>query len=175
MKAKLPLFLFTLLIAASSQAQMYKWVDANGRVHYSDIPPPSSIKQTQMKSANVGYETEAELPYSVATVSRDHPVVLYTSTDCVPCNDGRAMLKGRGIPFSERTVTTSRDVTTVKQAGGDGRLPYITIGRNGITGFETGSWNNALTAAGYPESSRLSANYRPQVAQPAAPAQEPGN
>lgn len=175
MKAKWSLFLFSLLIAASSQAQMYKWVDASGRVHYSDIPPPSTVKQTQMKAANVGHEAEAELPYSVATVSRDHPVVLYTSPDCVPCDDGRAMLKGRGIPFSERTVTTSRDVATVKQAGGDGRLPYITVGRNGITGFESGSWSSALTAAGYPENSRLPVNYRPQATQPAAPTQEPGN
>ena len=169
MKAKLPLLLSSLLIAASAQAQMYKWVDANGRVTYSDQPPPASAKQAKMKSGSLGGD-EVALPYSVASVSRDHPVVLYTATSCGPCEDGRTLLRSRGIPCSERTVTTASDIEKLKQAGGSGSVPYLTIGRNGLSGFEAGSWNNALTAVGYPESSRLPAGYRQPQAQPAAPA-----
>ncbi len=35
-----------LLLAAPAQAQLYKWVDANGRVQYSDRKPPDG-KQSQ--------------------------------------------------------------------------------------------------------------------------------
>lgn len=33
-----------LLAAGSAQAAMYRWVDANGRVHYTDTPPPTYQK-----------------------------------------------------------------------------------------------------------------------------------
>jgi len=36
-----------LLLAPPAQAQLYKWVDANGRVQYSDRKPPDARQQTQ--------------------------------------------------------------------------------------------------------------------------------
>jgi len=33
-----------LLAAGLAQAQMYRWVDGNGRVHYTDTPPPTYQK-----------------------------------------------------------------------------------------------------------------------------------
>lgn len=35
------LFLLTLMFTLSANAQVYRWVDDQGRVHYSDTPPPS--------------------------------------------------------------------------------------------------------------------------------------
>lgn len=38
------------LLALPAAAEMYRWVDKDGRVHYSDQPPPATIKQQkQMK------------------------------------------------------------------------------------------------------------------------------
>ncbi len=37
-------FLGSLWLAAPSLAATYKWTDANGEVHYSDQPPPPSVK-----------------------------------------------------------------------------------------------------------------------------------
>jgi Domain of unknown function (DUF4124) len=34
----------SLCLALPAMAQMYKWVDAKGEVHYSDLPPPSNVK-----------------------------------------------------------------------------------------------------------------------------------
>ncbi len=39
---------FWIILSATSLpalAQLYKWVDANGQVHYSDKPPPASAKR----------------------------------------------------------------------------------------------------------------------------------
>ena len=33
-----------LVAAGPASAVLYKWVDANGRVSYSDQPPPASVK-----------------------------------------------------------------------------------------------------------------------------------
>ncbi len=39
-----------LCVALPASAQMYKWVDANGKVQYSDTPPPSNIKAEKLRA-----------------------------------------------------------------------------------------------------------------------------
>lgn len=34
------LLIFLMLVSANAFSELNKWVDANGRVHYSDVPPP---------------------------------------------------------------------------------------------------------------------------------------
>ena len=49
MRLATPLFLLVTLLAGGAQAEIYKWVDANGNVHYSDSPPPGdSAQQVQL-------------------------------------------------------------------------------------------------------------------------------
>lgn len=38
-----------LCVALPASAQMYKWVDSNGQVHYSDKPPPSNVKTEELR------------------------------------------------------------------------------------------------------------------------------
>jgi len=35
------------LLALPAWADLYKWTDENGKIHYSDQPPPSSVKKSQ--------------------------------------------------------------------------------------------------------------------------------
>jgi hypothetical protein len=35
------------LLALTAWADLYKWTDEDGKVHYSDQPPPSNIKKTE--------------------------------------------------------------------------------------------------------------------------------
>ena len=57
------LALALMLVAASAQAQMYRWVDGNGRVHYSD-PAPMTYRQSGgaelSKQGNVIKRTQSE-------------------------------------------------------------------------------------------------------------------
>lgn len=39
-----PLLACASFLAATAVAETYKWTDAEGKVHYSDQPPPSSVK-----------------------------------------------------------------------------------------------------------------------------------
>jgi hypothetical protein len=50
------------LVAVPATAQMYKWVDAQGRAHYSDQPPPSAAKAQK-------YDTEPARPEGSAPAS----------------------------------------------------------------------------------------------------------
>jgi hypothetical protein len=46
------LIAFSLLaFALIAQAQLYRWTDDKGKVHYSDAPPPSNAKQVQKQAS----------------------------------------------------------------------------------------------------------------------------
>ncbi|MBE0622729.1 MAG: DUF4124 domain-containing protein [Burkholderiales bacterium] len=38
-----------LCVALPASAQLYKWVDSNGKVHYSDKPPPGNVKMQTLR------------------------------------------------------------------------------------------------------------------------------
>ncbi len=53
-------FLAAALVALPAGAQLYKWTDANGRVQYSDKPPPAGQKATAMSKATMSPVTSTE-------------------------------------------------------------------------------------------------------------------
>ena len=63
------IFLATLLLTGAVQAQLYKWVDADGKVRYSDTPPPGG-KAKPMKGIQSG-PASAAAPASSAPASKD--------------------------------------------------------------------------------------------------------
>lgn len=158
-----------LLCVGSANAQLYKWVGPDGKVTYSDTPPPPVATRVETKSLTTGGVDASDLPFEVAEAVKSHPVTLYTSRNCPPCDEGRRLLAERGIPFNEKTVNSGEDIAQYKQAGGDGQLPFLTVGKFKERAFEAGAWNNVLTTAGYPETSRLPKSYRNPPAQPASP------
>lgn len=163
--------LVLLLAAAGASAQMYKWKDAKGVVHFSDQPPPDRAAKVEKKSFDSGAR-DASLPYALAEAARRNPVVLYTTDDCKACDQGRALLHQRGVPFVEKTVNSNEDQQKLKEAGSSGQLPLLVVGGSKRIGFEATAWNEALTSASYPAQRRLPASYKNPAAVPAAPVPE---
>lgn len=162
--------LLVLLVAAGAQAQMYKWVGPDGKITYSDTPPPRAASRVETKSLPDNAPSTSGLPFELAEAVKNSPVTLYTAGDCAPCEEGRKLLAGRGIPFSEKTVTSQEDLAKLRQLDSQERIPLLTVGRSKERGFEAGAWNAALTAAGYPRSNQLPKNYRQPAAQAVVPA-----
>ncbi|WP_230411233.1 glutaredoxin family protein [Collimonas humicola] len=163
---------FLLMLAASAQAQLYKSTGPDGKVTYSDTPPASGNVVQKKIAGGAGDDTDG-LPYELAQAVKNHAVTLYSSDKCIPCDDGRKMLKERGIPFSEKTVKTNEDIAALRKVANDNQLPVLMIGRDKQSGFSGASWGAALTAAGYPETSRLPATYRNAAPVAAAPSAGP--
>ena len=166
---KFSLLLILLCTAGANAQQMYKWVGPDGKITYSDTPPPSTVKQVEKKSASFGGVSVANLPFELAETVRNHPVTLYSAPQCAPCDAGRALLTSRGIPFAEKTVTTNEDIEKLRQAASDAQLPLLIVGRNKQKGFESTGWTASLNTAGYPTTSRLPASYRNPPPEAAAP------
>ena len=175
----------SLCLGVAAQ-QMYKHVDAAGKVTFSDKPPSPSASgkfERVTSRAQIGSTNTASLPLELRQAAERYPVVLFTGPNCEPCETGRQMLNRRGIPFGERTVATAADGEALRRLSGDQGLPMLTIGGQQIKGYSDIEWDQFLTAAGYPSSSQLPPAYKgppaaplvataePSAAAPAAPAQ----
>jgi len=170
------------LAAASVSAQgVYRIVGPDGRVSYSDQPPPAANSQP-VNAGAPGAATGggAQLPFQLRQVVARFPVTLYTSKECAPCNSGRNLLNARGIPYTEKLVDTPEDGEALRRLSGEAALPFLTIGGQQIKGYSDTEWSQFLDAAGYPKTSALPGNYRrpaptPLVAaKPAPTAPVPG-
>jgi glutaredoxin len=169
MKRKHYLFLIAIgMSAGAAQAEMYKWTGPDGKTIYSDQPPPASVNAEKKTIAASG--GSIDLPYELAQATGNHPVVLYTTSKCAPCDAGRKLLSDRGVPYREKTITSAEDAERLRAvAGAEGQLPTLTVGRATQVGFESGAWSKILTAAGYPQTSRLPRGYSNPPTEPAAP------
>lgn len=159
-----------LLCTTGASAQMFKWTDAKGVVHFSDQPPPPGSDRKVEQKAFGGSGERTQLPYALAEAVRKSPVVLYTTPACVACDQGRTMLMQRGIPFAEKTVVSNDDQVKLAEAGGTGQVPLLLVGGAKRIGFDAGSWSDALNDAAYPKQRMLPRNYQNPAAEPAAPA-----
>jgi glutaredoxin len=157
------------LCAAVAHAQLYKWTGPDGKVNYSDTPPASPSTKVETRNLTIGDASAGDFPFEVMQAMKSNPVTLYTTRNCIPCDDGRKHLRDRGIPFSEKTVNSNEDVAQFRKVGGDTSLPLLVVGRLKERGYEPGAWDSTLSSAGYPDSNKLPKNYRQPVAQPAAP------
>lgn len=151
------------LFSSVAQAQsVYRITGADGKVTFSDQPPPpaSNAKVSTANVSSTGAAASAGLPFELRQVATKYPVTLYTGDNCAPCGAGRSLLTNRGIPFTEKTVTTNEDAQTLQRLSGDNSLPFMTIGSQQLKGFSDSEWTQFLNAAGYPPSSVLPASYR---------------
>jgi glutaredoxin len=163
---------FALVVAAAAaHGQTYKWKDAAGVVHYSDTPPAKGTAQVLRPDNRP--EATPSLPYELARAAKLHPVTLYTTARCDACDQGRALLRARGIPFAEKTVNTAEDREQLHRAGGKDELPLLVVGNRPVTGFAAGAWNEALDAASYPRKTMLPPGYRTGASEAAAPVPPP--
>jgi glutaredoxin len=171
--------LLGLLAAASfgAAAQVYRIVGPDGKVTFSDRPPPDAKADAaggggSAAPAGGGGSPLSALPFDLRNTASKYPVTLYTGPDCGPCGTGRSFLQGRGIPFTERTVTSDEDVEALKRLAGAARLPFLTIGGQQLRGFSDAEWGSFLDAAGYPKTSQLPAGYRQAAPAPLVAATE---
>ncbi|NVM91665.1 glutaredoxin [Variovorax sp. SG517] len=166
-----------VLVAAGAVAQpVYRQVDKNGKVTFSDRAPSASTEPApaagQPGSAPSSTANTSGLPYELRQVAQRYPVTLYSGDECGPCGAARTLLITRGIPFEERTVKSNADIEALQRLSNQNALPLLTIGSQQLKGFSDVEWSQYLDAAGYPKSNSLPAGYRngpvrPLVAQTA--------
>jgi hypothetical protein len=157
-----------MMASAYAQADLYRWVDANGKIQYSDQPPPANIKNVDKIKSAGGKPSEAPLPYALQQAVKNFPVTLF-STECgESCTKARDLLAKRGIPYTDMDATMQPAQEELKKLiNGPPVVPVLKVGRDTLRGFEAGQWNASLDAAGYPKTAVIPARAPTKPPKPA--------
>jgi glutaredoxin len=151
--------------------QLYRWVDEKGNVEFRDTPPPASVpsKNIQQRSIGGGAPDTSGLPYAVQVAAKNFPVTLWTGNCGVACNQAKAHLDKRGVPYEEKDPTL--DVDAFQKLTGSNEVPVLYVGRSQIKGYLASSYDEALDTAGYPRTAPP--GYKPRATTTAKSAEKP--
>ena len=158
--------LFCMFAVYSAQsASLYRWVDTDGKVHYTEQPPPpSAARKVEKKTIGTPPADDGQLPYASRLAAKNFPVTLYI-TDCGnACTKAREHLTKRGVPFNEKDAGTPEVQAELKKLIGALEVPVLAVGTiTRLKGYDPAAWNAALDEAGYPKSAPF---LRPKPKQP---------
>ena len=132
----LTLLLLPLTAPSQSVADIYKWVDENGKTHYSDKMPESG-------KANL-VETRVN---TIEGISQDEidskKVVMYATSWCGYCRKARNYFKKNAIPFTEYDIEKDSAAKRRYDAFNGSGIPVIFIGKKRINGFSQEKFESA--------------------------------
>lgn len=184
MRAAIAAFVVLGIIAApawdAGAQQLYRWVDKDGRVHYTQQPPPrGAAKSVQQRSLGSSVIETNQPPFVLQQAMKNYPVILFVAPSCKEgCPETRELLAKRGVPFREVNVIDQDSSEALKKATGDNKVPALLVGRLVQVGYRPEAMQRALDAAGYPAAPAFTGKPPvlpplPARPAPAAPASQP--
>ena len=134
---------FYSLFLTAQAAEIYRWVDERGKVHYTDRPPPQ--QQTDKLTIKVKSYDQAEIVEKLQNyrtyLSKDtqkldnNTVIMYSTSWCPHCKRARQYFTQNNIPFREYDIEKSdkarRDYERLNGKG----VPVILVGKRRMNGF----------------------------------------
>jgi hypothetical protein len=145
-----------LLLVASACAiaqtqQVYRYVDTDGRVVYSDKPPPADARDAQAKRIGRNSIETSELSFATQQAQERFPVTLYTFSCGVVCDTAQGLLNKRGVPHTVVDVSQGDGADRLKRLTNGLEAPALQVGEQVATGFNENKWQTMLSDAGYPK------------------------
>lgn len=126
---------------------------------------PGADRPIAKATSAASVEAQPALPAALRQAVRAAPVVLYTTGGCAPCDEGRSLLRSRGVPVREQRIETEADLKALQALNiPSGGFPVLMVGGERAIGFEQGQWTRMLDAAQYPATSALPRRWQPEPA-----------
>ncbi len=145
------LMLVTCGSLSAQVQQVYRYVDAEGRVVYSDKPPPANARDAQAKRIGSNSIETSDLSYATQQAQERFPVTLYTFACGVVCDTAQGLLNKRGVPHTVIDVSQGDGAEKLKRLTGGLDAPALQVGEQHALGFNESKWQNLLSDAGYPK------------------------
>jgi len=141
--------LVTLIAPPTAVADVYKWTDTQGRVHYSDsAPPDTKAQQVRLKINSIQGPAVVSMLGSGSAAKAKDKVRIYTAVWCGYCKKAKAHLAAKRVPYDEVDVEASEGARSeFTRIGGRG-VPVILVGSQRMDGFSADKLDAMLAAAG---------------------------
>ena len=148
--------IFLLFVAAATTTSLaqnlYKYVDPDGKIGYSDRPPDKGRIEKTMKFENL---PSSALPAATATyveqlrrMRASSPasapisgVVLYSAVWCGYCKQAKAYLASKGIAYQEIDIDTNVGKASFAQSGGGKGVPLLLADGQSVQGFSPAAYD----------------------------------
>ncbi len=139
----LKVFLISLVsfcvLVPTGFAEIYRWVDGDGKVHFSNEQPEvqseqMNIQVNSLESISISDSEFLKERERKANARASRKVVMYSATWCGYCRAARNYFRQKNIPFEEYDVENSRkgqDYAKIDDAG----VPIIFVGKKRMLGF----------------------------------------
>jgi glutaredoxin len=158
----LALLSLSVLPAAPAAAEIYKWVDAQGGVHFQDHPPAGDVADLGVtESSPVRPRELATAPPAAGAAEQAAPgktlseappaprktvsVELYTVSWCPWCRKAREFFRAQGVPFADYDIekdaaAAARRVDLDPRKG----VPFAVVNGVKIRGYSPEAYSRAL-------------------------------
>ncbi|WP_127478282.1 glutaredoxin family protein [Sulfurivermis fontis] len=137
--------LLLLLAGPATGAGIYRWTDAEGRVHFGDAPPD----ERQAEGVALRYNAVGSTPVPAGMFESRPPVVMYSAAWCGVCRKAKCFLQARSVPFHEYDIeTTRKGREDYRRLQGTG-VPIILVGAERMNGFNAATLTGWLEQAGH--------------------------
>ncbi|MCP4186490.1 MAG: DUF4124 domain-containing protein [Gammaproteobacteria bacterium] len=126
-----------LLSYSANSAQVLKWVDDNGKVHYGDVS--SQQGQGQVIELNISSYESVSIIQSEAI--KGDRVVMYSTDWCGYCKQARRYFEKNDIDFVEYDIEKNRTARRAYKKLGAKGVPIILVGKQRMNGFSVAGFN----------------------------------
>jgi glutaredoxin len=127
------LFFVSLLFTATATGEIYKWIDQQGNIHFTDRPPANEI--TEKIEVEINSYTSPKIIDLDRLFGKSNKLVMYSTAWCGYCKKARDYFNSNNIAFDEYDIeNTNKGKRDYKKLGGSG-VPIILMGNKRMNGF----------------------------------------
>jgi len=132
------LLFLLLLISIPSAAEIYKWTDEKGNVHFGDSPKDESKAEKVVVEVN-SYENVSYDKVEFYQGAESKRVTMYATSWCGYCKKARNYFRENGISYIEYDIEKDERAKRMYDLLGGKGVPVILVGKKRMNGFsETG-------------------------------------
>mgnify|MGYP005819500021 CR=1 FL=1 len=140
------IIIWLILTSININAEIYKWTDANGKVHFGDKPPASQQSEeidqaALMRKVNSYTHVTIEIvPFDFGLKTKSNRVTMYSTQWCPYCAKARKYFAEHNIAYIEKDIDqSSKAKKEYIKFGGTG-IPVIFAGNLRMNGFSAKSF-----------------------------------
>jgi len=125
------ILVLSAIASSAASAQVYRYVDENGRVVYASVKPAGIEKADKVR---IRHNSVSSPAFADEAAAKD--VVIYTTTWCGYCKRAKSYFEEQGIAYNEYDIEKDaqgkRDYARMHGSG----VPIILVGDKRMDGFD---------------------------------------
>jgi len=123
--------LLLVFVSSVSYAEVYKWVDANGDINFSDVKP-AAIKAEEL---SLEINTYTQVSFESSSYNAGSKVVMYSTQSCGYCKKAKKYFKNNNIAFTNYDINKDAKARRRHMEMGATGVPVILVGDKRLNGF----------------------------------------